>query len=167
MLVHHIRRLLRAFPAAARSALWDSSHPAGRQPAGLTCITYSLVSLHASIIKIARLFLYFFSKRGSIYPKLHTVYGFCYVLRFFKESGEKLSAIIIQVVVSEGGHWSLQRFSARRLAISRSGRYALPFLTPWWTRAGREGIHGVIPVNIVIHGVYSNGFYILFDLGCR
>ena len=52
-----------------------------------------LVSKFTSILKIRRLFLYFFSKRGSIYPKQHTVYGFCYVLRVINENGEKLSAI--------------------------------------------------------------------------
>ena len=61
-----------------------------------------LVSKFTSILKISRIFLYFFSKRGSIYPKLHTDYGFCYVLRFFKESGEKLSAIQL------GGAWSVR-----------------------------------------------------------
>ena len=128
---------------------------------GHPCITYSSVSLHASIIKISRLFLYFFSKRGSIYPKLHTDYGFCYVLRFFKESGEKLSAI-------QHRWWSV-RAAITGEACNGSvlaGWRELGQVDRQRTKAHMQDLHEIRTI-MMIYGVYSNGLYILFDLGCR
>ena len=118
-----------------------------------------LVSEFTSILKISRLFLYFFSKRGSIYPKLHTVYGFCYVLRFFKESGEKLSAIQL------GGAWSVRAAIEACNASVLAGWRELGQVDRQRTKAHMQDLHEIRTI-MMIYGVYSNGLYILFDLRC-
>jgi len=49
-----------------------------------------LVRKFASILKLSRLLLYFFSERESIYPKLHTGYGFCPLPRSIKQFGKNI-----------------------------------------------------------------------------
>ena len=96
-----------------------------------------LVRKFASILKLSRLFLYFFSERESIYPKLHTGYGFCPLPRSIKEVLERLL-------------WGGSYVRCASVCISLSFFPSMPFAS-FWSCAIRQACRLIAPVLAAIN----------------